>query len=655
MTNVSAKSPQAHRPWLFNAPLDLLIGCGGWSLPLIAFVAYATKQNAAVLASAFYFLTVFCNNPHYMATLYRAYGTGADFNRYRFFTIYVTVLLVLTVTLVHLVPALFPWVVTLYLLWSPWHYTGQNFGIAMLLARRAGAQPDLLNRQLLFASYVAAYAVWLVGFQSIETPDPGLIVFRLPRGLTNALLPVLSASFVALAGMALVRIARASHARTILGPALLSFSQGLWFIVPPLWQHYGALQLPSAYYSAGVLAFMHCAQYLWITTYHARREVEQGGNAPARPFHFVRYYAVLIVGGLALFIPGPWVASRLLGHEFVESFLIFAALVNLHHFILDGAIWKLRDNRLARLLIGRNAPAKDEEASDNGLPELLRWLAGKTAATRAVRYSFAAGVVALGVLDQAQFNLSQKQAELPQLAQAQSLNPQDTRVYFRRAQLLLREGNRAAAEDELRKAIAINPRNVAAQQLLGEILFKGGDAVVAFTQYNRMSELFPADVATLINRGLLARQLGSNAFAARSFEDALRVAPERIQLHYLQADALAAAGQAARAAEQFALYIKLHESGSGAPEELPLFLAASLRLGELHAAQKRWHEAERYWQRAADIGFAFRCFNDVARLLEKVAEAQEHLGRSEAAASSRRAATQASQLAQRIAAANPSQ
>lgn len=642
--SASPKTSDARRPWLFNAPIDLLIGCGGWSLPLIAFTSYVMEWNGVLLAAAFYFLTVFCNNPHYMATVYRAYHTGTDFNQYRFFTIYVTVLLVLTVTLVHLVPALFPWVVTAYLVWSPWHYSGQNFGIAMLLLRRAGAQPQAQDRQLLFASYVAAYGVWLVALQSLVTPDPGLILFRLPRLATNTLLPVLSIGFAALAGIALFRIARTAGLRAITAPALLSFSQGLWFIGPPLLQHFRALQLPAAFYSAGVLAFMHCAQYLWITTYFARREAEQGRAAPARPFRFVRYYAILIVGGLALFIPGPWVASRLLGHEFVESFLIFAALVNLHHFILDGAIWKLRDHRIARLLIGHNAPLKDADLPREGLPQLLRWLAGKHPAARGLRYTFAAGVITVGILDQVQFNLSGKKADLEELARAQALNPQDGRTYFNRARLLLREGDTNAAEKELQRIIDLNPRSVPAQQLMGEVLLKSGATAAALAQYDQMAERFRPDLATLMNSGLLARQQGSNALAARRFKEALHLAPERIQLHYLRADALAAAGQTNAAGEQFALYIKLHESGAGSPEELPLYLSAGLRLGELHAARDQWSEAAQRWQRAADVATTFQRFGDTALLLERVADAQEHLGRSVEAASSRRAAAKAAEL-----------
>lgn len=637
MGNRFKNSTGDKRVWLFNAPLDLLIGCGGWSLPLIVLVSFVSNANAGLVASTFYFLTVFCNNPHYMATLYRAYGTGTDFNQYRFFTIYVTVLLVLTVILVHLLPALFPWVVTAYLVWSPWHYTGQNFGIAMLLARRGGAQPSHQDRQLLFASYAASYLVWLIALQSLEVPDPGLIVFRLPQSLTNALLPAASVVFAVLASIALFRITRTCRARAMVSPVLLSCAQGLWFIVPTLLQHYGKIKLPAAYYSAGVLAFMHCAQYLWITTYYARREAEQNDAARAKQFHFRRYYGTLIIGGLALFIPGPWLSSRLLGHEFVESFMIFAALVNLHHFILDGAIWKLRDNRIARILMGKNSGATNEVPSE-GLPQLLRWLCGPTTAARVLRYSFVAGVVVVGLLDQAQFNLSRREVGLARLAHAQILNPQDTRVYFHRAQLLLAEGHTNAAEGELQRAIELNPRNVPAQQLLGELLFKTGNPA-ALAHYDRMAELFRPDLATVMNRGLLARQRGSNAVAIRCFEEALRLAPNRQQIHYLLADALGAVGATNAAMEQFEIYSQFHEGGAGSPEELPLFLAALLRLGELDVAQKDWARAAERWRRGADVAAAFQRFGESAMLMEKLAEAQDHLGKTAEAIATRHKAT----------------
>ena len=78
------------------------------------------------------------------------------------------------------------------------------------------------------------------------------------------------------------------------------------------------------------------------------REARAAGDTH---WKFSRYLVILIAGGIALFIPGPWIVSRVFHADFTASFLTFTALVNIHHFILDGAIWKLRDSRIAAVLL----------------------------------------------------------------------------------------------------------------------------------------------------------------------------------------------------------------------------------------------------------------------------------------------------------------
>ena len=150
-------------------------------------------------------------------------------------------------------------------------------------------------------------------------------------------------------------------------------TQFLWFLLPTLLSVVERLRLPQSRYSSGVFAVMHSAQYLWITSYYARREASGKGAAGWRPF---AYFGVLVAGGIALFVPGPWLASRLFHFDFAASFLLFTALVNIHHFILDGAIWKLRDNRVAGLLL--NSPERLSRATvDAGTPtgnRLAGWL-----------------------------------------------------------------------------------------------------------------------------------------------------------------------------------------------------------------------------------------------------------------------------------------
>jgi len=383
-------------------------------------------------------------------------------------------------------------------------------------------------------------------------------------------------------------------------------TQFLWFLLPELLRVTTRYELPPTYASAGILAFMHCAQYLWITTFYARRESE---TAPAVPssgtaFRFARYYLVLVLGGIALFLPGPWFASRVFGHDLVESLFIFSALVNIHHFILDGAIWKLRDGRIARLLLGRNPPVDEatRAPAENQAASALGWLLGPARAARGLRYGLGAALLALAVLDQTQFWLTQKNSDQPALALAQLVNPQDTRVYFNRAKSLVAAGQTAAAMTELRHAVTINPRNFQAQHLLGELLFRSGDTAAAAEHYDRMARLFPPDLVVLINSGLLAGQRGQPAVARAQFEAALRLSPGSSELHLYLAQALEAEGDLTHAIEQCVLYLEQHTEDLLSPDILPKCLTAGLKIGELSLRQNHLDEAVTWYRRVADLG-----------------------------------------------------
>ena len=140
---------------------------------------------------------------------------------------------------------------------------------------------------------------------------------------------------------------------------------------------------------------MHSAQYLWITSYYAKREAATTPNRAWRPFS---YFAILLVGGIALFVPGPWLSSLVFHFDFTRSFLLFTALVNIHHFILDGAIWKLRDGRIAALLVNSRAQiAEGTMEAGTRTMTALRWLAGPSSAARALRVGTASASADLGL------------------------------------------------------------------------------------------------------------------------------------------------------------------------------------------------------------------------------------------------------------------
>ena len=61
-------------PWIYRPWLDLVAGCGAWSAPLLLLVYVLAAPEARAWSVAFYALALVFNYPHFMATIYRAYG-----------------------------------------------------------------------------------------------------------------------------------------------------------------------------------------------------------------------------------------------------------------------------------------------------------------------------------------------------------------------------------------------------------------------------------------------------------------------------------------------------------------------------------------------------------------------------------------------------
>src|SRR5882672_11525057 len=281
-----------HSParWIHNPTLDLIVGCGAWSLPLIV-LGYSSLSNSPTWAIAFYGLALFLNYPHYMSTLYRAYHNESDFEKYRIFTIHITGLVILTVLLSHLRFSLLPWIFTLYLTISPWHYSGQNYGLFMTFARRAGAKIEENVRQAIYSAFILSYAILFLNLHSGPS-DRLFLSLGIPEKTSLIVRGVLAIAFLTFASYGLRSLVRQIGWKAMTPPLVLFSTQVLWFFVPGLLATMKGISLPQSRYSTGVLPLMHSAQYLWITSCYARREAVAERRA-WRPF---TYFAVQIVG-----------------------------------------------------------------------------------------------------------------------------------------------------------------------------------------------------------------------------------------------------------------------------------------------------------------------------------------------------------------------
>jgi hypothetical protein len=143
-------------------------------------------------------------------------------------------------------------------------------------------------------------------------------------------------------------------------------SQLAWFVVPVLvgrrypglWGAQGPIALAFIW-----VAVAHSVQYLWISVYFARAS----GVAAATIRATLGYVVTAILIGAALWVVPAYVcAPGALGILAFDSGLglLVASAVNLHHFLLDGVIWRLRDPRVGEALV----PKQDSAGAADALP-----------------------------------------------------------------------------------------------------------------------------------------------------------------------------------------------------------------------------------------------------------------------------------------------
>ncbi len=588
--------------WIYNPWIDLVVGCGAWSAPLLLVSYWAIASNARTWSVAFYALALFFNYPHYMATIYRAYHRAEDFEKYRIFTVHTTALIVLTLLVSHFWAPLLPWIFTIYLTWSPWHYSGQNYGLFMMFARRAGADLDKGTRQALYGAFVASYLMLFLGFHTGRSTDPLFVSMGIPATVSRWEQMVLGAGFVALSGYGLVRLARQTGWRRLLPSLTLFSSQVMWFVLPAAISLVKRLEIPQTRYSSGVLAVMHSAQYLWITSYYARREASGDTAKPERNWRPLAYFGVLMVGGIALFVPGPWLASRLLHRDFGVSFLIFTSLVNIHHFILDGAIWKLRDGRIAALLLNSRERVACAVADAGGrFASAWRWVSGDTAGAARMRVGTAALLLIWGTVDQARHYLALHSDDLGDLKRAAALDSFDSQLQARLARKQLEQGNSQEAESAWRRAIAANPADMAPRQALLKFLLDQKRFDEALTLTDASLKVAPKDPNLLVDRGLLELQRGHADDALGDWEAALKADPNQAAAHLYLAHELDREGKAQAAARHYRSFL---EKIAHRPEErltADVVIGIVLRMADCQARASDTEAALQSYQMAEKL------------------------------------------------------
>jgi tetratricopeptide (TPR) repeat protein len=545
-----------------SPPIDLIVGCGAWSLPLLI-LPYVFGDNGQAGALAFSMLAVAVNGPHYMATIYRAYRTREDFDRYRVRTLYFTLFLTAVLIAAHGFYGIVPWLMTIYLTWSPWHYMGQNFGLMLMFVHRNELKIDRRDRNVLWISFVASYLLTFLFFHTGPSTTPFWISIGFPPSLLNTLrIPLMLVFFAgALPLGRLIRQAGAKRKRDsaqpeqwkpMLAPLTLYVTQFLWAVLPSALVFLKGVGVPEVAYSVSMLAVMHCAQYVWITNYYARREAK----AESTGWHWQRYFAILVIGGVALFIAGPWLASYALGRDFGMSVLIFTAVVNIHHFVLDGAIWKLRDKRIRSLLTATDTKVANTPVQASWIPAGRPWrLIGATAAVL---------LMILAGMDRVRYYLLNRN-DIPSLALAATMNPHDSDMQMRLGRAYESAGDQTRMEDSFREAVRANPGNVEGQNAVARVLLETGRFDEGYAHFKQMFSRGNFDVEALANFGALCKQLNRHDEAVTSLQRALDEDPNYAAVQLLLAEMLDADGKTSDAISHYERYVALTPTDPSQP------------------------------------------------------------------------------------------
>jgi tetratricopeptide (TPR) repeat protein len=516
----------------------------------------------------------------------------------------------------------------------------QNFGLTTMFVQRSGAKPRRRDRNLLYFAFLVSYAMVFLSLHARHSPDPYVIALGLPVAAGRYLRFLLAPAFVLTGALALRGIAGSVPAgesggalrldgagnkwKTMIPCVTLFSTEFLWFVLPPLLEASNRWEISPQRYAGGLLAVLHSVQYLWIAWYCARRDARAGesggelrldgaGELNGTPaFNGWAYFGLLVVGGIALFVPGPWIASRLLHLDYAASSLAFIAIVNLHHFFLDSSLWKMRDRRAGQLPApSRRSPPPDspgssepspisEEESRGALGDILDWLRSNTAPARGFRRVATVALLALALLDQVRYALGSDTRKLGSLQRAAALDPYDSSVWLNIASAQATDKHPDEAIAALRRAVEVNPHRFDAQRALALYYLDNQRYEEAAAQYERMTHYFSLDANSWMNFGVLESQRDRRTQAVADWRRAEQLDPQNLEVQLYLGEASYDQGQDQEAINHYERYVTLLPKTVPAKQIDHRTLGLScMKLGTAYQHMNRIERAEFYYQQAA--------------------------------------------------------
>jgi hypothetical protein len=302
------------------------------------------------------YLVLASNSAHFASSTVRLYTKPGTYESLPFLTRAFPLLTLAALTLCVMQASLLgPHLQALYLTWSPFHYAAQAYGLAVMYSYRSGCRLDRIDKRLLwwvsmlpfFYNFLAGQRVgldWLAPAWILAAPP-----LRSALSMTCATPAV--AAFVAPVLLFGKLWRGASRPLPLISVLVLVSNAVWWFVLSPL----------DAFIWATIF---HGLQYLAVVQiFHLRDQMSRPGNRHGRGYHLFSFYGASLLLGYGLFHCLP-LAYVLAGFGLVESTLLVAATINIHHFIVDAFIWRLGQGDGNRKIVeeGMALPLREEPA-----------------------------------------------------------------------------------------------------------------------------------------------------------------------------------------------------------------------------------------------------------------------------------------------------
>jgi len=315
--------------------LDYILIGGAWSIIFTIFFLLLPGGSGITDSEALWVIILLANSAHFAASTIRLYSKPQYYQEFSFLAFSFPIITFGVLIFCVLFPdsgGRYLWM--LMLTWSPFHYAKQIFGLSLMYTFRGGIKPDASEKRLIYwvcltpflfylVNRLPVYAAWLFT-PEIANQLSGLQILSV--WASNVLKIAVFVGPVYLFG----RILKRKRQSLPLMVPVMMVSNGLWWtMLDPL----------NAF---AVATIAHAVQYLGIMlVYHVREQLRDPGNQYGWLYHAANFYGRCLIVGYAMFYCLPYVFV-MAGASYAQAMLPVAAAINIHHFIVDAYIWRLR-------------------------------------------------------------------------------------------------------------------------------------------------------------------------------------------------------------------------------------------------------------------------------------------------------------------------